>query len=515
MTDSARLVRRFRLLIAAYTLALNLIFGLLIAQMIRPASDPAPDTNPVAAAPTGTAIPITATPTRTPTPTITLTPTYATLEMLCADLQAAWDRDWPRVIGALQTISQRGQRCDSRDPQEMLYPAYYNYGAWLERRGRRPEAIAAYQKALERSPQGAQGNEAALALRRLNALTPPPPTTCPETQAVAAHRAIPDYVPQRTGSFVWLADGRFQTENGPFLVRGVNYYPSRAPWRRFLTDADLEMVAAELDLVAGAGFNTIRIFLWHEALFDCPGNGAVPKAEGFARLDGVLRLAAERDLRVLVTLNDLPDLVIRPLYQYPEAAAAQTAYIVTRYRDEATILAWDVRNEGDIDYIRGYARSRDVLNWLREITALVRQTDPSHLITAGWNENSYLTDSAVDFLSFHHWRTADNLSQRIADLRQRSQKPILLEEIGYPARAIYPDSVAAQAEKFRAALSVAESQGLLGWLAWTAFDFTPDSTCIPPACPSADNSEHHFGLWTTEYAPKPVIAVIREQFTGK
>ena len=51
------------------------------------------------------------------------------------------------------------------------------------------------------------------------------------------------------------------------------------------------------------------------------------------------RRSAERGFHLIVTLNDLPDLTIRPLYLNPGVAAAQTAYIVSRYRDEPAILA--------------------------------------------------------------------------------------------------------------------------------------------------------------------------------
>src|SRR5207249_4109765 len=106
-------------------------------------------------------------------------------------------------------------------------------------------------------------------------------------------------------------------------------------------------------------------------LFDCPGSGAVPRPDAFARLDAIIKLAAERGFHLIVTLNDLPDLTIRPLYLQPDVAAAQTAYVVSRYRDESAILAWDVRNEGDIDYTRGSAPSTTVLDWLAKTAAQI------------------------------------------------------------------------------------------------------------------------------------------------
>jgi hypothetical protein len=435
---------------------------------------------------------------------------FSTAAELCAALHAAWNRDWQRVVGALTLLVGQAIDCEgSQASRLLLYPAYYNYGAALERRGDLSAALEAYRRALAVQPQGA---EAARALRRHNALVLPPAETCTEAELAAAQ--LPAYTPHGAGDFVRLEAGRFSANGAPFVVRGVNYYPSRAPWRRFLTESDLQTVAQELDLLAAAGVNTIRIFAWHAALFQCPDSGVVPRPEGFARLDGVLRLAAERNMRVLLTLNDLPDLLVRPLYTDSERAEAQSLFIVTRYRDEPAILAFDLRNEGDIDYVRGYARATDVIAWLNQLAPRVRAAAPNHLITAGWNEGSLATERTVDFLSFHHWRSAENLRQRINALRAGSRKPILLQELGYPARAGNRAALAEQARKLEAALRTAEDAELLGWLLWTAFDFPTDVTCIPPACPSADNAEHHFGLWTTDYAPKPAVQVL-ERFTGK
>ena len=63
-------------------------------------------------------------------------------------------------------------------------------------------------------------------------------------------------------------------------------------------------------------------------------------------------------------------------------------------------------------------------------------------------------------------------------------------------------------------LPFADDEGLAGWLVWTAFDFSTDVTCLPPACPSTDNGEHHFGLWHADYTPKPAVEMLRA-FTAR
>jgi tetratricopeptide (TPR) repeat protein len=423
-------------------------------------------------------------------------------EALCFDANRAWGSDWAVVVDALVRMRDQGVRCNDQDPALLLYPAYYNYGVWLEGVGRIEEAIFAYRAALDAKPDG---SEAAQALIKHSALTPPPPEQCPADLVADRLASVPPYTPHGSGDYVRIQDSAFVLNDKPYLVRGVNYYPVRAPWRRFLTETDITVMAKELDLIASVGFNTIRVFLWYDALFDCPGSGVVPVPEAFARVDTLFKLAAERGLRVLVTLNDLPDLMIRPLYTFPDIPAAQTTYIVQRYRDEPAIFAWDLRNEGDIDYVRGYAEYADVVTWLAGISSLVRGLDPNHLITAGWLDNPRATEPHVDFLSFHHWRGSDALLSRLDTYREYSAKPLLMQEVGY---STYGGGEAAQARRLAEVLPAAENDGAAGWLIWTAFDFPTDVTCIPPACPSRDNGEHHYGLWRTDYTPKPAVEVI-------
>jgi len=458
-----------------------------------------------------TAAPASATVTPLPTPTLasapTHTPTHAPThapEVLCADMERAWAAvDWQTVIDNLELVAKASGQCGGQDVALKLYPAWYNYGAALDTKGDRDGAIHAWQQALLYNPTGA---EAASALRSRAALTPPPLASCGPAQVQAAFDALPAYTPAKTEPFIALRDGAFVQGEQPFVLRGVNYYPALAPWRRFLTDSTPQSMEKELDLISGAGFNTIRIFLWYEALFDCPANGPVPNVRAFATLDTALRLAALRKLNVIVTLNDLPDLTFRPLYTEPHLPAQQTAYIINRYRDEAAILAWDLRNEGDIDYMRGLARGRDVIDWLKNTASLVRALDPKHLITAGWNDDAATTRNAVDFISFHHWSQPEYLAWRVAAIRALADKPILLEEVGYSTRAT---GEAAQADFIKRALQVATDHKLLGWVVWTAFDFTPEVTCIAHACPGKDNAEHHFGLWRVDYSPKPAVEAVR------
>ncbi len=340
---------------------------------------------------------------------------------------------------------------------------------------------------------------------REGSVDPKPLPTCTDTEIEAAFDALPEYQPTDLADFIWIQDGQFMVGDEPFFVRGVNYYPSRYPWRRFLTQTDMATINEEFALLQSVEFNTLRIFLWNEALFMCPGSGAVPVADAFLRLDGIVQKAAEYDFRLIVTLNDLPDLTDYPLYDNPPHTLAQTNFIVQRYRDEAAIMAWDLRNEGDIDYDRGIFTRDTVLDWLDQTSTWVRSLDTNHLITAGWLDDSEATIPYVDFVSFHHWSGVPQARNRIVVLQKATDKPVLLEEFGYSTQSV---DLATQAIITGEMIYEVEAANAAGWLIWTAFDFPTDATCIPPNCPSEDNVEHHFGLWYPDYTPKPVVNVL-------
>jgi len=348
----------------------------------------------------------------------------------CADLDPNWGHNWPAVIETLEQLLAIDQSCGDEPLLSKKYAAHFSYGAALEEDDRE-SAIVQYRAALNIDPQR---KEALDALFRLKALPKPTPAACLSTAP-----ARPDPAPAATPNpdrFVMIKGDQLQLKGKPFKVKGVNYYPRAAPWQRFLAEADPAEMAAELDLIKQAGFNTLRIFLWNQPLFTCEPEDAIPNEAAFATVDKLLQLADERQFKVIVTLNDLPDLTFRPLYTDHPHYDNQTAYIVRRYRNEPSILAWDLRNEGDLDY--GAASpdgarftENEVIDWIAHTGRLVRDNDPHHLLTAGWWGDPIPTAPYVDFLSFHHWADANDLQIRINEFRQASNKPLLLEEIGY------------------------------------------------------------------------------------
>lgn len=423
----------------------------------------------------------------------------------CADIEANWGRDWPAVLEALEQLIAADEACGEEPLLSKKYATHYNYAAVLESEGNLETAIGQYRAALAIDPQR---KEALDALFRLQALPEPTPAPCRSTSSPRPDPA-PTEAPDLT-QFVTLEDGQLQLNDRPFKVKGVNYYPRQAPWKRFLTEADPAEMAEELDLIQAAGFNTLRVFLWYEPLFTCRPEDAIPNEAAFETVDTLFNLADERDLKLIVTLNDLPDLTFRPLYTDWAHYDAQTVYLVRRYRNEPAILAWDLRNEGDLDYgAESLADARfsqaEVVEWVAHLSDLVRQHDPHRLITTGWWGDPTQVEPSVDFLSFHHWTDVADLEQRLETYRQASSKPLLLEEVGYHSWAESPEEPRTeqeQADILSDVVSVVEADPqMLGWVVWAAFDFVPE-----PGQPL--NPEHYFGLWRTDLSPKPALEAL-------
>lgn len=446
-------------------------------------------------------------PTETPSPIKSPITQSISQSFTCADIDANWGKDWQAVIAVLDSLIEQEQSCGDEPLLSKKYAALFIYANSLEESGETESAIDNYTNAFNID---ANRTEALNALIHLNAL--PAATAVPCNSSLPP---LPDPAPSTapdTTKFVTTQDNQLMLQSEIFKVRGVNYYPRHAPWHKFLQEADLTEIETELSLIKEAGFNTIRIFLWYEPLFTCQPEDAIPNEVVFQKVDEIIQLAKNNDLKLIMTLNDLPDLLFRPLYIDWERYDAQTTYIVRRYRNEPAILAWDLRNEGDLDY---GARPGDeakfeeevVINWLSHSSDLVRENDPNHLITAGWWGDPQATAEYIDILSFHHWYDATTLQVRIKIISQNSNKPILLEEIGYHSWQEAPQdqrNEKTQANLLNEAIQITESENVAGWLIWTAFDFEPEPGQSP-------TFEHFFGLWHSDLSPKPSLTQLFNQ----
>ena len=184
----------------------------------------------------------------------------------------------------------------------------------------------------------------------------------------------------------------------------------------------------------------------------------------------------------------------------------QTRFIVERYKDEPTILAWDVRDRGDVDFREGFVRQDVATTWLADTIIMIRGIDNQHPITAGYWQESIVTAPLVDFVSFQFYGDYADLRQEIANLRASANRPILLASIGY---STFEVSDVNQRNFLFQAFEEVEQNQLMGWMVNHAFDYPRTVTCIPPDCPGDGAAINQFGLWNTGYFPKLAIEAVR------
>ena len=119
----------------------------------------------------------------------------------------------------------------------------------------------------------------------------------------------------------------------PIFAFGVNYngYFDRA-WKMWEPNLfDPALIATDFRKAQESGFDCLRLFV-HPALENDI------RRDNFAKLDQVLSLAQDRQLKVMLTFNDAHSLNLSRVSEVD-------VKIVKRYRDVPTIIAYDLENE--------------------------------------------------------------------------------------------------------------------------------------------------------------------------
>ena len=230
----------------------------------------------------------------------------------------------------------------------------------------------------------------------------------------------------------------------------------------------------DIEYLSKLGVNTIRVPFDYKLLTP----EMHPKAwvgPGFTYLDRAIKWAGEFDMFVILDMHAAPggqngenidDGYGYPFLMISEASQARTAYmwkkIAERYRDEPTVLGYDLLNE-PIPHFEGY----DTLNHrlepiYKQIVDSIRTVDQNHLIYLGgsqWNTNfTPLGEPFDDKLgyTFHkYWMPPKQEAvQEYVDFREKYNVPIYMGESG--------ENEDAWVEEFRTLLDENE----FGWTFW-------------------------------------------------
>jgi endoglucanase len=314
-------------------------------------------------------------------------------------------------------------------------------------------------------------------------------------------RAAPDFI---HADGTQLLDGK----GAPFAVKGINlgnwlvpegymfkFARKRAPSEiaeviealagpqeaaRFWTTFRENYVAqADIEFIKRAGFNTVRVPL-HWRLFMTPGaadDGSADtfNGEGWALLDRLVGWCREAGLRVIVDLHAAPggqtgvnhdDGVGFPLTFYVPRYRAQTVAlwkaIAAHYRDQPTVLGYDLLNEPISPYSDEAYLNPRLEPLYREIVAAIRSVDAHHVVLlAGgqWSTSFAMFDRPFDanaVYTYHKFWAApsrDSL-QSYLNFSKRWNVPILIGETGE------------MNDRWNARFRALHDQFGIGWVFW-------------------------------------------------
>jgi Glycosyl hydrolase catalytic core len=127
-------------------------------------------------------------------------------------------------------------------------------------------------------------------------------------------------------------------------------------------------------------------------------------------------------------------------------------------------------------------------------------------VTAGLSDPDAELSRSLDFVTVHHYGTAQALETRLTNA-QITRKPVLLEEFGFHTwRSKFPDphTESEQAEHYAKTLEITRRERI-GFLAWTLHDFPQGSM------PGARGVERHLGIARADGSLKPVAFVLLDE----
>ncbi len=206
-------------------------------------------------------------------------------------------------------------------------------------------------------------------------------------------------------------------------VKGINYYPQATPWDTFGEGFSTKILERDFQIIKEAGLNTIRVFIQYEDF----GKNQLDQGK-LNRLEELLDTAYSKNIGVILTLFDFyGDYSVMDWTRTQRHAHG----IVSRFKDHPALMAWDLKNEPDLDF---ESRGKDnVINWLQMIAVKIKELDPENPITIGWSQAGAASNLAdmVHFISFHHYKSPGTLSSDYTGLKvSHPEKVILLQEFG-------------------------------------------------------------------------------------
>jgi len=283
-------------------------------------------------------------------------------------------------------------------------------------------------------------------------------------------------------------------------------------WTEF---RDVYVAAQDIRFIKAAGFNTVRVPLDWQLFMKAGGGGEDRFAgEGWALLDRLVEWCREAGLRVIIDLHAAPggqtgvnhdDGTGFPLTfyvpRYRRLTIALWRELAAHYRNEPTILGYDLLNEPISPYSdEGYLNPR-LEPLYRDIVAAIRSVDANHVVLlagAQWSTSFAVFDRPFDtnaVYTYHKfWADPTRASlQRYLDFSNRWNVPLLIGETGELTNA-WNDAFRRLHERFG-----------IGWCFWPYKNLESNAAVISIAKPAGwDRLAHAGDLLIEASGPVPL-----------
>ena len=288
-------------------------------------------------------------------------------------------------------------------------------------------------------------------------------------------------------------------------IKGINYYPQATPWNMYGDEFDADIIKNDFKIIKSAGLNSIRIFVPYEDFGKANVN--INKLE---KLQKVLDTAEKEGLKVVITLFDFYgnyDVLDWTLnHRHAEI-------VVERFKNHNAILAWDVKNEPDLDF---NSRGKENLTaWLDFMITLIKSIDKIHPVTIGWSNTKSATilQDKVDVVSFHYYEDLENFESEYLTLEKniKNEKPIILQEFGVSSYGgLWRPFVSSDEDQaaYHKEIQRILTKNSIPFISWTLYDFDNIPKEVLGRLPWRTNPQKKFGFISSEGKKKPSFKYI-------
>lgn len=335
----------------------------------------------------------------------------------------------------------------------------------------------------------------------------------------------------------------FQIDGKSTFLLGTSYLQPESSIAMWEQDSLYETTDRDFAHIADLGMNTVKLFLFWGVFYPDPDGELNEKA--LKLLDETIACAKKHHLYLIIDLMvghmagenyDIPWRDGRDLMKDPYMLRREASYIermVSRYRDEKTILIWDVCNEitlyrngrrgrsgehpalysySPLGYLGDPPEVDESYMWLQNLIAACRRGDPNHPAYTGVGtalgfpvrDTAHLTDLYACYVYPNGSHKSSYLTGFETALANADGVPCLIEEFGASKTLV---SARYEAYFYRMVLYSSLMRGSVGALSWVYSDFD----LVMDRSPYLYHSwETHFGMIREDGSEYPCCQVVRE-----